>query len=72
MRWLPRPPALTIAIGGLAMAGAAISGYLTVVHAAGAPLICGGQGSCATVQSSESATWTSQHCQVGTDDAVAA
>jgi uncharacterized membrane protein len=38
------------------MAGAAISGYLTVVHAAGAPLICGGQGSCATVQSSEYAS----------------
>jgi len=48
--------ALPLAIGGLAGAGAAISGYLTYVHAAGAPLICGGHGSCATVQSSEYAS----------------
>ena len=48
--------ALPLAIGGLAGAGSTISGYLTYVHAAGAPLICGGHSSCVTVQSSEYAS----------------
>jgi uncharacterized membrane protein len=47
---------LAIVIGGLAAAGAAISGYLVYVHAAGGPVICGGQASCATVQTSEYAS----------------
>jgi uncharacterized membrane protein len=36
----------------LAMAGAGIGGFLTVIHWADKPVICGGLGSCATVQSS--------------------
>lgn len=43
-------------IAPLAAAGAAISAYLTWVHAADRPVVCGGLGSCATVQSSEYAT----------------
>jgi uncharacterized membrane protein len=56
MRRPARRTVLPFAIGGLAMAGAVISGYLTYVHAAGQPVVCGGHGSCATVQSSEYAS----------------
>ncbi|MGD9894604.1 MAG: vitamin K epoxide reductase family protein [Dehalococcoidia bacterium] len=56
MRRPARGTTLPFVIGGLAAAGAAISGYLTYVHAAGQPVICGGQGSCAAVQSSEYAS----------------
>jgi uncharacterized membrane protein len=56
MTRLSRPTALSLVLGALAVAGVAISGYLTYVHATGAPLICGGHGSCATVQSSEYAS----------------
>jgi uncharacterized membrane protein len=41
------------AVTALAMVGAAIGGYLTITHFADQPVICGGLGSCATVQSSE-------------------
>jgi uncharacterized membrane protein len=46
---------LRAALGASALAGAALSGYLTWVHYAGAELICR-TGGCETVQTSEYAT----------------
>jgi uncharacterized membrane protein len=43
---------LTLGMAGLALAGAAISGYLTAVHYAGQPVFCGGLSSCETVNTS--------------------
>jgi uncharacterized membrane protein len=51
-----RPHTISATLGGLAAIGAAISGYLTYVHMTDRPVICGGQASCATVQSSEYAS----------------
>ena len=42
---------LRIAVGGLALAGAAIAGYLTHAHLTGTSVACG-TGGCETVQSS--------------------
>jgi len=36
----------------LAVLGVAVSGYLTLVHFSGAPLVCAGEGGCSQVQSS--------------------
>lgn len=44
---------LTAVMLALAVAGIAISGYLTTVHFAGKPVYCGGLSSCETVNSSE-------------------
>jgi len=48
-----RVQAIRWAIAALAATGAAVGGYLTFIHWAEEPVICGGLGSCATVQSSE-------------------
>lgn len=44
---------LTALIAALAVAGAAISGYLTMVHLAGRPVYCAGLSSCETVNTSD-------------------
>ncbi len=49
-RWQPR--SLAAAIAALALAGAAVSGYLTAVHYAHRPVFCGGLSSCETVNTS--------------------
>ncbi len=49
-RWQPR--SLAAAITALALAGAAVSGYLTAVHYAHRPVFCGGLSSCETVNTS--------------------
>ncbi len=49
-RWQPRY--LAAAITALALAGTAVSGYLTAVHYAHRPVFCGGLSSCETVNTS--------------------
>lgn len=49
-RWQPRRLVLGILAG--ALAGAGVSGYLTVVHYAHRPVYCGGLSSCETVNTS--------------------
>ena len=44
---------LTILIAVLAVAGAAVSSYLTAVHLAGRPVYCAGLSSCETVNTSD-------------------
>ena len=44
------------AFSGLALAGMAVSAYLTYTHYADQPVACGGYGGCDTVQTSEYAT----------------
>jgi uncharacterized membrane protein len=49
-RWQPRSLAAAIVV--LALAGTAVSGYLTAVHYAHRPVFCGGLSSCETVNTS--------------------
>jgi uncharacterized membrane protein len=47
---------LRLALGAVALAGAAVAGYLTYVHYRPDALICTASGGCETVQESEYAT----------------